>query len=63
MDPWMFYWIGMIVLIHVDYVILFGPDQDNIDEVIKEIEDAGLYLTVKKDAYTFLGVEVKNDNN
>ena len=47
----------------MDYVILFGPDQDNIDEVIKEIEDAGLYLTVKKDAYTFLGVEVKNDNN
>ena len=52
----------MIELIYVDDVLLFGTDQDNIDEVIKELEDAGISLTVEEDVYDFLGVEVKTDN-
>ena len=46
MDTWMFYWRGMIALIYVHAVLLFGPDQDKIDEVIKELEDAGILFTV-----------------
>ena len=46
MDPCMFYIRGMISIIYVDDVLLFGPDQDNIDEAIKELEDAGVSFTV-----------------
>ena len=38
----MFYVRGMIVLIYVNDVLFFSTDQDNIDKVIKELEDAGL---------------------
>ena len=58
----MFYGRVMIALIYVDDVLLFGPDQDNIDEIIKELEDAGLLLTVEEDVYYLLGVEFKTDN-
>ena len=34
MDPYMFYVRGFIELIYVDDVLLFGPEQDKIDEVI-----------------------------
>ena len=46
LDPCMFYEIFIIELIYVDGVLLFVTDQDNIDEVIKELEDSGLLLTV-----------------
>ena len=46
MDPCMFYIRGMISLIYVDDVLLFGPDQDNIDDAIKELEDSGVSLTI-----------------
>ena len=46
MDPWMFYILCIISLLYVDDVLLFGPDQDNIDDAIKELEDAGVSLTV-----------------
>ena len=52
----MLYGRGMISLIYVDGVLLFGTEQDNIDEVIKEIEDSGLSLTVEEDVYTLFGV-------
>ena len=52
----------MIALIYVDDVLSFGAYQDNINGVIKKIEDAGLSLTVGQDVYAFLGVEVKTDN-
>ena len=54
MDPRIFYGIGTIATIYVDDVLFFGPDQDKIDEVIKELEDSGLSLTVKEDLYNLL---------
>ena len=62
MDPCMFYGRGMIVIMYVDGVLFFGTDQDRIDEVIKELEDAGILLNVEKDVYNLLGVEVKTNN-
>ena len=47
----------------MDVVIFFGPDQDNIDEAIKELEDDGLYLTDQDDANGLLGVKIKTDKN
>ena len=51
----------MIELIYVVYLLFFGPDQYVIDEFIKELQDAGLSLTVEEEVYYFLGVEVKTD--
>ena len=45
----------------MDDVLFFVPDQNNIDEVIKELEDAGLSLTVEEDVFELLEVEVKTD--
>ena len=43
----MFYGRGIIELIYVDDLLFFGTDQDNIDEFVKELEDAGLSLNVE----------------
>ena len=37
----------------MDDVLLFGPDQDNIDEFIKELEYVGLSFTFEEDVYSF----------
>ena len=63
LDSCMFYGRGIIALIYNDDVLLFGPDQYNIDEVIRELEDYGILLTVEEDVHAFLCVEVKTDNN
>ena len=42
MDICMFYIRVKISIIYVDDVLLFGPDQDNIDNVIKELEVSGV---------------------
>ena len=58
----MFYKRDLISLISVDCVLFFGPDQHDIYEVITELEDSGLSLTVEKGVCAFLGVEFKADN-
>ena len=62
LDPYILYGRSMITLIYIDDKLFFGTDQDNIDEVIKKLEDYGISLTVDEDVYDFLGVEVKADN-
>ena len=61
LDQCLFYGNGMVVLVYVDDCLLFGPDQGNIDKVIKRLQtEQNLTLTVEKeDAYAFLGVDVK----
>ena len=63
MYPCMFYGRDTIALIYVYDGLFFGPDQDDIYEVIKELDDTGKSLTVEEDVYAFLGVEVYNDKN
>ena len=63
LDSCMFYGRGIIALIYNDDVLLFGPDQYNIDEVIRELEDSGISLNVEEYVYDFLGVEVNTYNN
>ena len=57
----MFYGKGIIALIYVDDVLFFGTEQDQIDEVIKELDDAGLQVTVEDYVYDLLEFEVKTD--
>jgi histone deacetylase 1/2 len=60
LDACLFYGNGMIVLVYVDDCLFFGPDQDKIDEVIANLRNNGLTLTVEADdAYAFLGVDVR----
>ena len=62
MDPYILNVIGIIALIYVNFVLFFGLDQYNIDEVIKKLEYAGILLNVEEYMYDLLGVDVKNDN-
>ena len=51
----------MVALIYVDDLLAFGHYQDNIDEVIKELDNAGLLFTVEYYMYAFLLVEFNTD--
>ena len=62
LDPCMFYGRGIIALMYLYGVLLFGTGQDNIDEGVKELEYTSILLTVEDYVYDFLGVEVKTDN-
>ena len=61
LDPCIFYVRGIISIIYFDNVLFFGPDQDNIDESIKELEYSRLLLPVEADVYAFLVVEVRTE--
>ena len=52
----MLYVKGIISLIYVDDVLLFVPDQGNIDEIIKVLEDTRIYLNFEYDVCDFLGM-------
>ena len=60
LDSCLFYGHLIVVLIYLDDCLFFGPYQKKIDEMIAKLQSNGLTLTVeKKDAYAFLGVDVK----
>ena len=59
----MLYVIGMIALIYVYDLLLFGPGQNNIDEVIKELEDSGISFTVEENVYPLSVVEVNTNKH
>ena len=50
----------MIILVYVNDCLFFGPDANKIEKVIAELRANKLSLMVESDdAYSFLGVEVK----
>ncbi len=60
LDPCLFYGHGMVVLCYVDDCLFFGPNLKDIDQIITNLQNQGLALTVEDDdAYAFLGVDVK----
>ena len=55
----------MIILLYVDDILLFGPDQGKIDQVIKDLQEK-LELTIEDegmDVFNFLGVEIAKHKN
>ena len=62
LDPCLFFGKGLVLLVYVDDILVFGPNKHNIDELIKELKDKKMNLTVEDDVYAFLGVEVKTDS-
>ena len=57
-DPCLFYGRRFIILVYVDDCLFFGPDEQKIEDFIKELQDDGMSLTCEDDAFHFLNVEV-----
>ena len=45
--------------LHTDDSILVGPDKDEINQIIKEMQEAKLNMTVEGDLQDFLGVNIE----
>ena len=70
-DPGIYFGRGMCLVVYVDDVLLFGPDEKEMDKVLSELQLAGFDLKVEKTgtqkAYDFLGIhiteEIDTDDN
>jgi hypothetical protein len=49
--------------LYTDDSILVGPTNEELDECIEAIKQAGLRITVDGDITDFLGVKVKQNDN
>ena len=63
-DECLFYKGKSMFVLYTDDSILAGPDQQELDDIVKEMEAVGLKLTVEGDISDFLGVQIDriNDN-
>ena len=57
-DKCMFYRGKTIYLLYTDDSILAGPDQQEIDKIIREIRSIGLNITVEGNIQDFLGINI-----
>ena len=57
-DPCLFYRQNCIYILYVDDSILAGPTDTELDEVIHDIKQVGLQITVEGDIGDFLGVNI-----
>jgi hypothetical protein len=62
-DEWVFYRGNVIYVLYTDDSILTGPDQNEIEKAIEDIEAAGLDITVEGDLQDFLGVNIEKKAN
>jgi hypothetical protein len=58
-DECVFYRGSVVYLLYTDDSILAGPDQKEIDQVIKDLKKAKLDITVEGDIQDFLGVNIE----
>jgi hypothetical protein len=63
LEPCLFVKNGVICLVYVDDCLFFARDKSQIQNYIKEIQDAGFELTIEADVYAFLGVEFALDSD
>ena len=60
LDQCVFYGRGIVALCYVDDCLFWGPDENEINQVIKELQADGTKLTQEEgSAYAFLGVDVE----
>ena len=57
-DECVFYRNNVIYVLYTDDSILAVPNQDDIDQAISAIKEAGLNITVEGDIQDFLGVNI-----
>ena len=46
-------------VLYTDDSIIAGPDENEINQAIKDIQDAGLHITVEGDLQDFLGINIE----
>ena len=62
-DECVFYKGNTVYVLYTDDSIITGPDQGEINQVIKEIQDAGLNITVEGTIKDFLGVNIEKQKD
>jgi hypothetical protein len=62
-DECVFYRGSTMYTLYTDDSILAGPDQAEIDKIIKEMTAAGLNITVEGDLQDFLGVNIERKDD
>ena len=62
-DECVFYKGNTVYVLYTDDSIITGPDQEEINQVIKEIQDAGLNITVEGTIKDFLGVNIEKQKD
>ena len=60
-DECVFYKNKTIYVLYTDDSILAGPDKDEIEQIIRDIQKANLNITKEGDIQDFLGVNIKSD--
>ena len=58
-DDCVFYKNNTMYVLYTDDSILAGPDKNEIDQIIKDIQNAGLNITREGDIKDFLGINIK----
>jgi hypothetical protein len=63
-SPCLYFRDGMVILTYVDDCLFFAKDKRQIDELLESIRTkSDLKFTIKDDAFTFLGVELKTHSD
>ena len=57
-DPCVFYRGKTLYVLYTDDSLLAGPDQDEIDQIVKDLKKANLNITDEGDIQDFLGVNI-----
>ena len=66
-DPGIYFGQGTCLVVYVDDVLLFGPDEKEMDKVLSELQLAGFDLKVEKTgaqkAHDFLGIHITEETD
>jgi hypothetical protein len=62
-DPCVYYRGKSVYVLYTDDSLLAGPDQQELDQIIQDMKDAELDLTVEGDIGDFLGVKIERQEN
>jgi Reverse transcriptase (RNA-dependent DNA polymerase). len=62
-DECIFYRGNVLYVLYTDDSILAGPDKNEIDKVVKMIQDTGLNITIEGNLQDFLGINIKKREN
>jgi Reverse transcriptase (RNA-dependent DNA polymerase) len=65
LDTCLFYGRGVVAVLYVDIILLWGKDGTELDRIIQELRDQYLSLTEEKDndSFAFLGVTMKDNED
>jgi len=62
-DECVFYKGSVMYVLYTDDSILAGPNENEIKQIIKSIQDTGLNITVEGDLQDFLGINIKREDD